>query len=204
MTRQTTAPLEHVSLNATNRFADFYVRSVQRGTMLLDPPYQRGDVWTDDQRMGLVRSWLMGIPIPAVVINDRSSPSWAHANPGYFDGDGTPAIYAVIDGKQRIPLTAAAWLGGDLLVPASWFPADHVDTTEDTDDGPYVRFTGLTRVGQRFAEYRRILPCAEGRLGTVSQEAEVYLLVNGAGTPQTSADMANAARVAAGTTTKED
>ncbi|TDC26878.1 DUF262 domain-containing protein [Micromonospora sp. 15K316] len=196
MTRQTTAPLEHLSLNATNRFADFFVRNVQRGTMLLDPPYQRGDVWTDSQRMGLVRSWLMGIPVPAVVINDRSGPAWARANPGYFDGDGTPAVYAVIDGKQRI-LCAAAWLGGDLLVPASWFPADHVDTAEDTDDGSYVRFTGLTIVGQRFAENRCVLPCAEGRLATVHQEAEVYLLVNGGGTPQTSADMKNAARVAA-------
>lgn len=195
MTRQTTAPLEHMSLQATNRFADFFVRNVERGNMLLDPPYQRGDVWDTGQRMALVRSWLMGLPIQAVVINDRTSPDWNRANPQ--DRDGCGYAYAVIDGKQRI-LTAIAWFGGTLLVPASWFPAAHVETPEDTEDGPYVRFTGLNRVGQRFAENRCVLPCAEGRLATVTEEAEVYLLVNGGGTPQTDADMANAARVAEG------
>jgi hypothetical protein len=34
-------------------------------------------------------------------------------------------------------------------------------------------------------------------VSTVAEEAEIYLLVNGAGTPQTDADMANAARIAA-------
>ncbi|RKR92717.1 uncharacterized protein DUF262 [Micromonospora pisi] len=195
MTRQTTAPLTHLSLNVTNRFADFFVRNVERGNILLDAPYQRGSVWSESQRMGLVRSWLMGLPIPAVVINDRTSPDWARANPQ--DREGTGYVYAVIDGKQRI-LTAVAWFGGELRVPASWFPAKHVATTEDTDDGPHVRFTGLTEVGRRFAENRCVLPCAEGRLASVEQEAEVYLLVNGGGTPQTTTDMANARRVAEG------
>jgi hypothetical protein len=195
MTRQTAAPLFHMSLNATNRFADFFVRSVDCGDMLLDTPYQRGDVWSSEQRMALVRSWLMGLPIPAVIINDRTSPDWNRANPQDRDGNGY--AYAVIDGKQRI-LAAIAWFAGDLAVPASWFPAAHVETTEPTDDGPHVRFTGLTRVGQRFAEDRCVLPCAEGRLATVTQEAEVYMLVNGGGTPQTADDMANAARIAEG------
>lgn len=195
MTRQTAAPLTHISLGATNRFADFYVRTVRRGDMLLDAPYQRGSVWTDDQRVALVRSWMMGLPIPAVIINDRTSPSWNRANAQ--DCDGAGYVYAVIDGKQRI-LTAVAWFVGELLVPASWFPASHVASTEKTDDGPYVAFTHLTEVGQRFAENRCVLPCAEGRLASVEQEAEVYLLVNGGGTPQTDDDMANAQRVAEG------
>jgi hypothetical protein len=33
------------------------------------------------------------------------------------------------------------------------------------------------------------------RVGTVQEEAAIYLLVNGGGTPQTDADMNNAARV---------
>jgi hypothetical protein len=197
MTRQTATPIEHISLGATNRFADFFVRSVQRGDMVLDAPYQRGDVWDTDQRIALVRSWMMGVPIPAVIINDRTSPRWSDANPQARSGLG-PA-YAVIDGKQRI-LTAIAWLTGELAVPASWFPAEHVQATEDTPDGPYVRYTGLTRVGQRFAENRCVLPCAEGTLPTVQAEAEVFLLVNGGGTPQTDVDMANARRITEGTT----
>lgn len=199
MTYQTDAPIQHHSLGATNRFADFYVRAVQEGLMLLDAPYQRGDVWTVEQRMGLVRSWLMGVPIPVVIINDRMSPFW-EGKP-LFDRHGEPErdgyAYSVIDGKQRIQ-TAIMWLGGELAVPASWFPAEHVETTEDTDDGPYVRFTGLTAVGRRFADSRCVLPCAEGKLPTVEHEAEVYGLVNGAGTPQTGEDMARAAAVAAG------
>jgi hypothetical protein len=191
MTRQTTTPLEHISLGATNRFVEFFVRTVERGDMTLDAPYQRGDVWTRDQQIALVRSWLMGLPVPAVIINDRTSPWWNQANP---DAELGP-VYAVIDGKQRI-LAGIAWLSGELAVPASWFPPEHVETTEATGDGPYVRFTGLTRVGQRFAENRAVLPCAEGKLSTVQEEAEVYLLVNGGGTPQTAADMENAAKVA--------
>lgn len=191
MTRQTPFPLEHLSLGATNRFVDFFIRSVARDDMLLDAPYQRGDVWTLDQRIGLVRSWLMGLPIPAVIINDRSR--WSSAS------DTLEPSYAVIDGKQRI-LTAIAWAVGEFAVPASWFPADRIETTEHTDDGPYVRYTGLNRVGQRFSDNRCVLPCAESRLGSVVEEAAVYLLVNGEGTPQTDADMANAARVAAGGT----
>jgi hypothetical protein len=192
-TRQTAQPLEHYSLGATNRFVDFYVRCVQRGDMLLDTPYQRGSVWTYDQQVALVCSWLRGVPIPAVIINDRLSSWWRRSNgePGPDDN----CAYAVIDGKQRI-LAAIAWMSGELLVPTSWFPAEHIETAEDTDDGPYVRFTGLTKVGQRFAENRAVLPCAEGKLRSVAEEAQVYLLINGGGTPQTAADMNNAARVA--------
>lgn len=192
MTYQTDSPLTHLSLAATNRPADFFVRNAQRGDMLLDTPYQRGSVWNDSQRMGLVRSWLMGLPIPAIVVNDRTTPAWRRANP-----QDVNHVYAVIDGKQRI-LTAAAWLSGNLPVPASWFPADQVAHVTETVDGIYVTFAGLTRVGQRFAENRCVLPCAEGRLATVQQEAEVYLLLNGAGTPQTDADMARARRIAEG------
>lgn len=193
MTRQTAQPLQHLSLGATNRFADFFVRSVERGDMDINTPYQRGDVWTTDQRVALVRSWMMGLLIPAVIINDRTSPDWYRANPE--DRDRSAPAYAVIDGRQRI-VTAIEWLGGGLAVPASWFPPEHVEVTEDTDDGPYVRYTGLTRVGQRFAENRCVLPCSEGRLATVRQEAEVFLLVNGGGTPQSDDDMARAARIA--------
>lgn len=187
MTRQTTRPLEHMSLGATNRFADFYIRNVETGEMTLDPPYQRGDVWTEDQRIALVRSWMCGVPVPAVVLNDRTSPWW--------EGEKTGPAYAVIDGKQRI-ITAIAWLSGKLAVPASWFKPEFVETTEGTDDGPYVRFTGLTKLGQRFTESRTVLPCCDGKLPDLRTEAEVYLLINGGGTPQSDTDMTNAARVA--------
>lgn len=198
MTLQTVAPLEHRSLAATNRPADFFVRAVREGDMTLDAPYQRGPVWTTHQRIGLVKSWLLGIPVPAVILNDRGTLDWRHNNRKQLADDLGP-LYAVIDGKQRI-LAAVAWFGGALLVPASWFPAEHVEVTEDTTDGPYVRYIGLTRVGQRFAESRASFPCAEARVDTIEKEAEIYGLINSAGIPQTDADLANAARVAQGQT----
>jgi hypothetical protein len=77
------------------------------------------------------------------------------------------------------------------------FPSEHVASTEDTDDGPYVRYTGLTVPGQRLFANRALLMIAETKdCATEADEARFYLLVNGGGTQQTDADMANAARVA--------
>ncbi|MET8985882.1 DUF262 domain-containing protein [Nonomuraea wenchangensis] len=190
MTWQTTQPLQHRSLNATNREAVGLAKLVEEGDLLLDTPYQRGDVWTLDQRMALVKSWLLGVPIPAMIIADRMA-RWDR-EPG---GELGPA-YAMIDGKQRT-LTAIAWYNGGFAVPASWFPADQVETTEDTEDGPYVRFAGLTTVGKRRFMRMAQLPVCEARAASESEEAEIYLLVNGAGTPQTEDDLERARRASA-------
>lgn len=188
MTRQTSQPLEHHSLNATNREAIGIVRLVQEGNLILDTPYQRGDVWTLDQRIALVKSWLLGLPIPAMIINDRMSSAWER-------GAELGPAYAMIDGKQRT-LTAFAWYTNEFAVPASWFPADQLATTEDTADGPYVRFDGLTIVGQRRFMRMAHFPVCEARAGSEREEAQIYLLVNGGGTAQTDDDMARAARLA--------
>lgn len=192
MTRQTTAPLPHVSMNVTNRLAEGLANQIQRGVLILAPPYQRGSVWSTDQRIALMRSWLMGVPVPAILLNNRMGAGWAKNNPN----DHYKVAYATVDGRQRLE-TAVAWFNGELAIPASWVPADMVTATEDTDDGPYVNNDGLTERGQRFVESRMSLPCAEAQVSTIREEAEVYLLVNGGGTPQTDTDMANAARVAA-------
>lgn len=196
MTRQTTAPLERLPLDTFNRQAREMVRLIQDGDLDLNPPYQRGAVWTEDQRVALVRSWLTGIPIPTLIINDRGSMWWTDTEV-YDRRKPVGPSYVVIDGKQRL-LAAVAWMSGDLAVPASWFDPEHVAVTEDTDDGPYVRLTGLTDVGQRMAGMRIMLPTGEAKLATMREEAATYLLVNGGGTPQSDADMDNAARVAAG------
>ncbi|MFE3452412.1 DUF262 domain-containing protein [Nonomuraea sp. NPDC059194] len=190
MTRQTDQPLEHRSLNATNREASGLVNLVREGDLLLDTPYQRGDVWTLDQRVALVKSWLLGLPIPALIINDRLGAFW-----GETHHDDIDFAYAMIDGKQRIT-TAAMWFGSDFAVPASWFPEGEVSVTERTPDGPYVLFSGLTVIGQRRFMRRALIPVCEARVKTVREEAEIYLLVNGAGTPQSDEDMERARRIA--------
>ncbi|WP_406227371.1 DUF262 domain-containing protein [Streptomyces anthocyanicus] len=195
MTRQTAAPLEHLSLNAADRQAREIARSFSESFGLdLNPPYQRGRVWNEDQKIALIRSWLTGTPTGVVIFNDRSTPEWKAAN-GYDPYERDEPVYACIDGQQRIS-TAQAWFASELAVPASWFDPADVTATEDTEDGPYVRWSGLTLPRQRHFANRAHLTVATARVATVQEEAAIYLLVNGGGTPQTSADMANAQRVA--------
>jgi hypothetical protein len=188
-TRQTAEPLENLGLVATGRNVHDLIGFIRNGHTDLNPPYQRPSVWTEDQRIGLIYSWLRGLPIPAIAVN-RRDPAW-----GWSDGDRYPD--AVIDGKQRLE-TALAWFNGKLAVPASWFDPEYVAKTVQTDDGPYVRFTGLTPTGQRFSKREFIIPVAESKLPSITAVAEVYLIVNGGGTPQTESDMARAERVSKG------
>jgi hypothetical protein len=189
MTLQTDAPLTHTSLHASNRQA-------RDGDVLLDAEYQRGSVWSDAQRALLVKSWLLGVPVPAVMLNVRySNPAWARGPGREFPA--TEPAFAAIVGRQRIE-TAVSWFFGDLAVPASWFPADHVEQTVDTDDGPYVRYAGLTPTAQRLMGNRAMLPAIEAQVDTVQAEASLYLLLNTAGTSQTDEDMDRARAVAGG------
>jgi hypothetical protein len=196
MTRQTAAPLEHASLNPSARQAREIARTVTEGHLLLSPPYQRGSVWTTDQRIALVESWLRGLPVGVVILADRATEEWRTANPGRDPYETGGAFWAVIDGRQRLT-TACMWFAGEFAVPASWFPTDRIEFTEDTCDGPYVRYTGLTVPGQRiFANRAQFMVAETKACATEADEARFYLLVNGGGTQQTEADMANAARVA--------
>lgn len=190
MTHQTSSPLRHHSLSASNRSAREVTRIVSDGD--LSPAYQRGSVWTNEQRIALIKSWLIGLPIPAVIINDRFEGPWPTRRDGLPMGGH---FSAVIDGKQRIE-TATMWFDGKLPVPATWFPADQVRETTLTSDGDYVTFLGLTTVARRYFVNRALLPVIETHVGSVEEEAELYLLINGQGTAQGNDDMDRAAKVA--------
>lgn len=186
--RQTAQPLTPLRTTGGIWEATEYTDRIRRGEMLLDPPYQRGTAWTDGQRIDLMRSWLQGAPIPAIVLNERMhTAAWRRTDPRL------QVNYAVVDGRQRLE-TALAWQDGNLAIPASWLPAEQVHTVEDTDDGPYVRVTGLHQ--PRKVARLMVLPCIRAQLGTLAAEAALYLLVNGAGTPQSVADLARATAVA--------
>lgn len=196
MTRQTAQPLTRLPINASSIPLTTLVAYVETGRIDLDAPYQRGDVWTVDQRVALVYSWLTGATVPSITINDRSGNVWTDLD--VFDiGQTDRGIWAVIDGRQRLT-TVVMWMRGEFAVPASWFPAERVAQVEETDDGPYVRYTGLTELGRRGGTDRTIVPVGIGEFASVKAEAGIYLLLNGGGTPQTDDDMANAERVARG------
>lgn len=197
MTRQTAGPLDEL------RFAPTTQRGVRELVELLkdggmsydvsDVPYQRGNAWKLDQRIALIESWLRGLPVPAIVVNNR--------------GYAQTLTYAVIDGKQRL-MTARMWLADEFAVPASWFDpeflADPFEILEGTpahatygDTGPYVYFSGLSVTGQRRFIFLAAFPLVEAHVPTVQEEARVYLLINGGGTAHTDEDMDRAVEVAA-------
>ena len=190
MTFQTAAPLAQIRLSGTAYSWGDLIGQINAGELSYDTPYQRGTVWTPGQRIMLIHSIVDGTPIPALVINERP---WTST----FAADGTMLPSAVvIDGKQRL-MTVRMFLAGEFAVPASWFNPQMVTATEDTPDGKYVRYTGLSQPQQRSIK-RATATVSIGKVPTVREEAEIYLRVNGAGTPQTAADMGRAARVARG------
>jgi len=63
--------LERLKLSQTNRPMDVIKHWHIDGQLLLDPPYQRGDVWGYKRQANLIRSILLGVPIPSIIINDR-------------------------------------------------------------------------------------------------------------------------------------
>ena len=165
------------------------VRTFAEGGIEMNPPYQRGDVWTVEQRRNLIRSLLLGVPIAALVLNRRGS------NQAWQDNEGDPGEtwYAVVDGKQRLT-TMVMWFDSKLFVPADWFAPESLP--EGMALGAEVTYGGLTIRGQRFVGQAFNVPVAEARLGSLSEEAEVYGLINQAGTAQSAADLDRARAIA--------
>jgi hypothetical protein len=194
MSRQTHQPLARLPLSTSNRHARWLVTQIADGDLDINPPYQRGAVWTEDQRVALMRSLLSGIPVPTLIINDRHGQHWTDTTTYDRQSGNTPS-YAVVDGKQRL-LCLKAWYDGELAIPATWIEAECIDRVEDTPDGPYVRVTGLNKLGQRATGERILLPVGEAQASSLREEAAIFLLVNGGGTPQTDANMDNARCIA--------
>lgn len=173
--------------------AELHKPQISKPQLPLHPPR------SGDQQIALIRSWLLGLHTGVVILSDRANPNWQAISGDVFKHD--QALWAVVDGKQRLT-TAAAWFSSALAVPASWFDAELVSETETTDDGEYVRFNGLTAAGQRKFGNRALFSLAEFKTASsIHDEAEVYLLVNGGGTPQADTDMQRARDVALDTNT---
>lgn len=157
----------------------------------MNPPYQRGHVWTDEQRRALIKSWIMGIPVGAVILNKRDTEEW-RKNTGY-EATGVGDVWGVVDGKQRIE-TARMWFNGEIRVPLSWFHESDVDDWADSLG--LVSYRGLALPMQRHQGTSWFLPVIEGTLPTPEAEAELFLLVNGGGTVQEPEVMERARKLA--------
>lgn len=198
-------PLEQVQLSAMAFTVGHWLPRAAMGSRTGEPerdpfdmkaPYQRGSVWSDVQRVALIKSLYMGIPVGAIITSILPVTDKYHVR--------------VIDGKQRIE-TVRMWIANTFQVPSWWFGPDDYE-----GDAEFVHFGDLTvRSHRRFENSQ--LPCLEFNGQTVwlgrnakgvwstrqrspqellMAEAELYGLINGGGTPQTAADMARAAAIA--------
>lgn len=173
-------PLDRVGLQAMGRQVDHWVSDYSRTDIHLDAEYQRGSVWSVEQKQNLIRSLLMDLPIGSIVVNER---------PDVLEG------FYVIDGKQRVE--ALRDLVDDKFpIPASWVLAEHIVETEEVPGWPVpgARWSGTTEVFKRFFR-RRGVPSIEARVKTVTEEAEIFRLINSAGTAQTEDTLTHAAEV---------
>lgn len=195
--------LVELALSSYSFTAEHYIErsSDQDPKFDLNAPYQRASVWTIEQRQALVKSLYMGLPIGSLIV----------AALPYKPGRAT---YRVIDGKQRIE-AVRAFVADEFGVPGEWFqrryvadpPATGQLRWSDLSTNGHRAFQGSTIPSLQFdSGIRWVHDEATGKWGTAKRndaemlvaEAEVYGLVNGGGTAQTAADMANAAAVAAG------
>lgn len=140
-----------------------------REQLNVNPPYQRGLVWGVTRKRGLVKSLLMGIPVPSIVINDRSI---------RFEGwdAETDPFYVVVDGKQRIT-AIRDFVDGKFAVPGHWFDVD-------ADE---VRFTELGQP-DRLHFMHRPVAVSEAKLATLDEEREMFDLINFGGVAQGGTD----------------
>jgi hypothetical protein len=104
-------PLPEISLQSYRYTVGHYASEWQDEKFDLDAPYQRGSVWTIEQRQALIKSLLMGIPVGTVIIAVQPYGSDTH--------------YRVVDGKQRVE-TIQRFVCGDFPIPAEWVEWERV------------------------------------------------------------------------------
>jgi hypothetical protein len=201
-------PLERLNLNTYAWTAQHFMGGWRREDPFdFDAPYQRGAVWSLDQKRNLIRSLVIGLPV-GVVIYSELPLSGSHAT----DPAHPERVCRIIDGKQRI-LAIRQFTEGEFTVPAAWFndePGEVAwDGLRDQDRRAienanvpgigyvshytyvYGKSGGIVRDDKGRAKIRRRTPEE-----TIAAEAELFLLVNMGGTAHDASTLARAAEVA--------
>ena len=181
--------IEHLYLTSTAHSVAHFADPDMRGNFDLEPPYQRGQVWGTARKVALIESVLRGVPIGALIINDRLTASER-------GGPSVPVdapCYAVIDGKQRIT-ALRAFIDSEFAVPASWFSEVDFDpdflASGDVDlDTAQVTYSVMSESFKR--RFRRFpVASSEGKLTSLAEEERVFDLINFGGVPQGGSDLA--------------
>jgi hypothetical protein len=83
----TAASLSNAVVWGTDWTAGTIVDQLRRGTITLDPTFQRREAWTDDRKSRFIESLILGLPIPQLVLAESNQ---------------AKGKFIVIDGKQRL------------------------------------------------------------------------------------------------------
>ncbi len=183
-------------LEPTNRVVDHF--RLSRDEFNLEAPYQRGSVWTLTQRQNLIRSILIGIPIGSVVIAKNE-----HAD----------QYYRIVDGKQRVE-TILKFVDGEFAVPTYWLdrnvpamdmkgpsPSDAMAAWPDLTQEQQAVWRRTTIQTVEFDPTKEWLGrdnegnskwCERSEEEILTFEAQVYLLINTAGTEHEESDLRTA------------
>jgi len=86
LTGVTAASLYTAVVWGTDWTAATIVDQLRRGTIALDPVFQRRDAWTDERKSRFIESLILGLPIPQLVLAENK----------------IKGRFLVIDGKQRL------------------------------------------------------------------------------------------------------
>jgi hypothetical protein len=167
--------LEKMNLQNYNfSIREFYLREDDPTHWVLDAPYQRGRLWSEEQNRNLIKSLLQGIPIGVIFTNNRG---WdVHSR-------------RIVDGKQRIS-AIRDFVEGRLSVSAEWFRAQDVPAGVEE-----VSYRDLSVPARRFFDASTVA-VAESKLSDLAGEASLYLLINFGGVPQTEIDAVRAREIA--------
>lgn len=139
----------------------------------MEQPYQRGVVWGTKRKQNLIKSILMDVPIPSIVLNDRLRAEFDQ--PGYEESRNW--LVAIVDGKQRVT-AIRDFVADRFSVPADWF---------ETDSGGELFYSQLP---QRIRSHIMNMPLAVtvGQLATLDEERELFDLINFGGLAQGETD----------------
>jgi hypothetical protein len=175
MTYKSPGILRTYQVNNTNMTLDFFTLrpDPDEPKFDMDQPYQRGVVWGLKRKRNLIKSLLMGVPIPAIILNDRFAAKFNE--PGYDRNRNW--MYAIVDGKQRIS-TIWAFMNNEFSCPAEWW--------DENAEGE-VFWRDLELPHQRFFRGSP-LPVANGQFKTLEQEEELFNLINFGGLAQGEVD----------------
>jgi len=88
---------EHIVVYSRDWTVETIYNQIRQGNIELNPKFQRRNAWKEDKRSRLVESFVLGLPVPEIVLAEDPK---------------KPKSFIVIDGKQRL-LTIAGFIQPD-------------------------------------------------------------------------------------------